>query len=69
MVKITRIIRSSISLIPYVGGSLENLIFGSIDDKKQEQIERKLKEVEETFDIERDENGNIKSTYDCGVYK
>ncbi|MBQ9636667.1 MAG: hypothetical protein IJV36_02065 [Prevotella sp.] len=64
-----RIIRALFTLIPSVGSVLEQLFFGSQDDKTIKKIKDDINKGDNAFGIIRDRNGEvINNPYDFGFY-
>ena len=54
-----RVLRALIVAIPYVGSSLEQLFFGSQDDKEIKRIKDNIAKSDKALGVRRDENGSI----------
>lgn len=59
MMTIKRLIRAIITAIPYAGSPIEQLIFGSQDDKELEKIKDNISKSDKALGIERDKEGNV----------
>lgn len=65
--KIKRFLRAVITAIPYVGSPLEQIIFGSQDDKEIERIKKNILKGDKALRTERDEEDNvINNPFDFG---
>ena len=54
-----RIIRAILTSIPYVGSPIEQLLFGTKDDKEIRKIKDKIEKSDIALGIKRDKEGNV----------
>ena len=67
--KLKRFFRAFLTAIPYVGSPIEQLLFGSKDDKKIDEIKERIKKSDEALNIQRDAEGNVvNNPFDQGVF-
>ena len=65
--KIKRIIRALFTALPTIGSPLEQMIFGSYDDKEIERIKENISKGDKALGVERDKEGNvINNPFDFG---